>query len=211
MFRIICLLTVLFISILNTSCSSNGLHPAITRPVPIRSLAHYPHYNRNVKKVLAKALVLSKEHLTYIFGADNPKQGGMDCSGVIYYLLKSLDNIYVPRDSFEMYLWLERDGKIHHVTDENLNSYQFHDLKPGDLLFWEDTYYTHRNPPITHVMMYLGKNKHGEPLMFGSSDGGIYKRKIMWGVSVFDFILPNPGDKARFVAYGCIPSFTCRR
>jgi cell wall-associated NlpC family hydrolase len=135
----------------------------------------------------------------------------MDCSGVFYYLLKRMNpHRYVPRDAYEQYMWLLHAGKIHHVTDENFHSYQFNALKPGDLLFWTGTYRTNRRPPITHVMMYLGKDKHNQPLMFGSSDGGIYKGKEMWGVSVFDFTLPLPRDHARFVAYGCIPHFTCK-
>lgn len=210
MFRIFCVLFILFISLLNTSCCQfGGPHRAVTRPVPVADLAHYPHYHANVKKVISRARLLSKKHLTYLFGSDDPKNGGMDCSGVIYYLLKSIDHLHIPRDSYDMYIWLEREKKIHHVTNDHFHSDQFNALKPGDLLFWTNTYRTHRNPPITHVMLYLGKDKNNEPLMFGSSDGGIYKGMEMWGVSVFDFILPNDHDKARFVAYGCIPSFTC--
>ena len=47
--------------------------------------------------------------------------------------------------------------------------------------------------------------------MFGSSDGGIYAGEEIYGVSVFDFILPNDRGPVRFVAYGCIPGFTCSR
>ncbi|MCX7124699.1 MAG: NlpC/P60 family protein, partial [Gammaproteobacteria bacterium] len=190
MFRILCLLIVLCASFLNTSCapfSARGPHEAITRTVPVNDLARYHHYHSNVKRVISRAKLLSKKHLTYIFGSDDPRRGGMDCSGVIYYLLKHINNIYVPRDSYGMYIWLERAGKIHHVTSNNFHSNQFNALKPGDLLFWTGTYRTNRKPPITHVMLYLGKNKNNEPLMFGSSDGGIYKGTEMWGVGVFDF------------------------
>jgi len=211
MFRIICVLVVLLASFLGTSCSQfGGQHPAVTEPVPVENLANYANYPANVKKVISKALVLSRKNLTYHFGSANPRTGGMDCSGVFYYLLRHMKHhTYVPRDSYEMYMWLLRAGKIHHVTYENFHSAQFNALKPGDLLFWTNTFRTNRRPPITHVMMYLGKDKNNQPLMFGSSDGGIYKDRVMWGVSVFDFILPLPRDRDRFVAYGCIPGFTC--
>src|SRR3990167_1761640 len=136
MFRIVALI-FLCISFFITSCTT--VHTPITQPVPIANLAHYKNYQPNVKKVIAKASVLSKENLTYKFGSANPDTGGMDCSGVIYYILKSLASTYIPRDSYSMYMWLLRHGKIHHVTTHNLHSNQFNALKPGDLLFWTGT------------------------------------------------------------------------
>lgn len=211
-FRIFCLLIILSFSFLNAGCcflGAKGIHRAVTRPIPVSHLAHYDNYPPNVKNVISHAMVLSKEHLTYMFGSADPKNGGLDCSGAIYDLLRGIRHTHVPRDSYDMYIWLLKAGKIHHVTYDHFRSKQFRDLKPGDLLFWTGTFRTRRKPPITHVMMYLGKDKNNVPLMFGSSDGGIYKGREMWGVSVFQFILPLPRDRARFVAYGCIPSFTC--
>ena len=211
--RFICIFTVLFFALLSASCSQFGLgryHSATTRPVPVADLAHYDDYPVGVKKMIARALLLSRQDLTYRFGSDNPKNGGMDCSGVIYYILKGLHpHAYAPRDSYDMYIWLLRAKKIHHVRTRYFNSSQFNALKPGDLLFWTGTYRTRHRPPITHVMLYLGKDKHHVPLMFGSSGGGIYRGREMWGVSVFDFILPSGRGRERFVGYGCIPSVTC--
>ena len=86
---------------------------------------------------------------------------------------------------------------------------EFKRLQPGDLLFWEGTYAVKHVPPITHVMLYLGKNHQGQALMVGASDGRTYQGKPMCGVSVFDFKLPRPGSRSRFVAYSCIPGLTC--
>lgn len=58
-------------------------------------------------------------------------------------------------------------------------------------------------------MIYLGKNKKGERLMFGSSNGRTYQGKKMWGVSVFDFTLPKKGKVEKFIGYGCIPRLNC--
>ncbi len=210
MFRLVCTLIILFVSFLNTSCSSFRMpHAAITEPVPVGNLSNYAAYPENVKTVVQRAWWLSRKNLTYKFGSANPKRGGMDCSGVIYYLLKSIDHGHVPRDSYDMYRWLAKAGTIHHVTSYHFRSRQFNALKPGDLLFWTNTYHTRRRPPITHVMLYLGKSKSGRRLMFGSSDGGVYRGREMWGVSVFEFVLPYRSDRAHFVAYGCIPHYTC--
>ena len=45
--------------------------------------------------------------------------------------------------------------------------------------------------------------------MFGASDGRTYQGEKMWGVSVFDFKLPDGKNGSRFVGYGCIPGLTC--
>ena len=130
--RFIFLIAIIFFSFLAASCS----RMVVTRPIPAGELAQTEHYRPNVNRVIWKATQLSKEHLGYRFGSDNPRNGAMDCSGVIYYLFKCLHpRAYVPRDSYEMYFWLLHAGVLHHVNDENFNSYQFNDLKPGDLLF----------------------------------------------------------------------------
>ena len=43
-------------------------------------------------------------------------------------------------------------------------------LQPGDLLFWEHTYKPQRKPPVTHVMVYLGRGERGELLMAGAQN-----------------------------------------
>lgn len=57
-------------------------------------------------------------------------------------------------------------------------------------------------------MMYIGKDKQGTPLMFGATEGSRGYR-IVRGVGVFDFTLPDRTERARFVAYGCVPFYTC--
>ena len=137
----------------------------------------------------------------------------MDCSGFIYYLLKQNGFPDVPRDSSQQYVWVRKAGNLYAVLSRKEDSFEFDDLKPGDLLFWKGTYNIDRDPPITHTMIYLGREKRtNKRVMIGSSDGRTYDGKQRWGVSVFDFKMPPPpksGDakiSPVFVGYGRIPA-----
>ena len=86
-------------------------------------------------------------------------------------------------------------------------------LAPGDLLFWTGTYNIERDPPITHAMIYLGREKStNHRIMIGASDGRTYRGESRYGVSVFDFKISAPAltNEGRlsptFVGYGHIPS-----
>lgn len=185
--------------------AKSTLHPAITHPIPIAELENYSNYSSEVKQLITKALSLTQKNLTYLYGSADPKNGGMDCSGTIYFLLQSATSKEIPRQSDEMFVWLEKAGKLKKAQ----HNFNVNEMKPGDLLFWSGTYNVKRNPPITHVMLYLGKNSKNQPLMFGASDGRTYQGKKMWGVSVFDFLLPKADSKNKFEGYGCIPDLTC--
>jgi cell wall-associated NlpC family hydrolase len=165
-----------------------------------------------VRQILDAGLALTKENLGYTYGSADPKDGGMDCSGFIYYLLKQNGFPDVPRDSSQQYVWVRKAGNFKAVLSRKEDSFELDDLKPGDLLFWRGTYNIERDPPITHTMIYLGREKRGNKrVMIGSSDGRTYDGKQRWGVSVFDFKLPPPSQSGDakispvFVGYGPIP------
>lgn len=212
MSRIIFLLLSIFLtSLLHYADAEENLPAAITQPIPISDISDYTTYTPVVQKLILNALHLTQMNLTYLYGSSNPANKGMDCSGTIYYLLNQEKLNDVPRQSDQLFLWAEKQGKLHKVTAHDFNSSEFSNLLPGDLLFWSGTYVVQREHSITHVMIYLGKNKKGERLMFGSSDGRTYQGKKMWGVSVFDFKLPDGKGPQRFVGYGCIPDLTCQK
>jgi cell wall-associated NlpC family hydrolase len=165
-----------------------------------------------VRQILDAGLALTKQNLGYTYGSADPANGGMDCSGFIYYLLKQNGFPDVPRDSSQQYVWVRKAGNLYAVLSRKEDSFEFDDLKPGDLLFWRGTYNIDRDPPITHTMIYLGREKRtNKRVMVGSSDGRTYDGKQRWGVSVFDFKMPPPpksGDakiSPVFVGYGRIP------
>jgi cell wall-associated NlpC family hydrolase len=165
-----------------------------------------------VKKLLGTALELTTRNLDYKYGSDDPANGGMDCSGFVYFVLKQNGVADVPRDSSQQYVWLRRAGKFEPVLSRKENSFELDNLQPGDLLFWTGTYAIDRDPPITHAMIYLGREKKsGERVMVGASDGRVYQGESRYGVSVFDFKIPRPDKNENgklqpaFIGYGHIP------
>jgi cell wall-associated NlpC family hydrolase len=172
----------------------------------------YEDYPARVRQILSVGLELTKQNLGYTYGSADPANGGMDCSGFIYYLLTQNGFKDVPRDSSQQYVWVRKAGDFNAVLSRKEDSFELDALKPGDLLFWRGTYNIDRDPPITHTMIYLGREKRTKKrVMIGSSDGRTYDGKQRWGVSVFDFKLPPPpssGDakiSPVFVGYGRIP------
>jgi hypothetical protein len=204
------LVEILFsMSLLCFSLAWGKVLPAVTSVIPLSQIKNFQLYPKAVKQLIQDAYILSQKKLTYLYGSSEPRNGGMDCSGTVYYLLKNVSIADVPRDSNGMFIWAQKQGRLHATNSNNFSSKEFSALKPGDLLFWSGTYRTHAAKSITHVMIYLGKNTKGKPLMFGSSDGRTYEGKKMWGVSVFDFNLPTGKGSAKFMGYSCIPHFTC--
>jgi len=164
-----------------------------------------------IQGLITKGLALTKLNLKYQYGSDDPSKGGMDCSGTVHYLLEQTGLKNVPRDASEIYSWAWKEGHIQPVTSSSLKTFELDRLKPGDLLFWTGTYDVQRDPPITHVMIYLGTNRQdGKRVMVGASEGRTYKGKSQYGVSVCDFVLPRAATKAedsspRFIGYGPVP------
>lgn len=196
------------LSLATTSCASKKITSSPSS-IPTANLQGFTTYPNDVQILISRAMELAKQKLTYQYGSANPKNGGMDCSGTIYYLLQSYNQKDVPRQSDQIYDWVKKRGKFYPVKSKTFDSKEFAHLKPGDLLFWTGTYPVKRKSPISHVMLYLGKNKQGKPLMFGASNGRTYKNKQIWGVSVFDFKLPPAKSKSRFIGYSCIPDINC--
>lgn len=177
-------------------------------------LAEFSKQPEAVQKLIETALALTQQDLTYTYGSADPANGGMDCSGFIYYVLRQNGFKDVPRDASGQYVWVRKAKTFQAVLSTHKDSFELDDLRPGDLLFWTGTYDVQRDPPVTHTMIYLGTEKAThKPVMVGSTDGRTYQGKSRWGVSVFDFkantpvVTSDPQKKSRsqFVGYGTIP------
>jgi cell wall-associated NlpC family hydrolase len=178
-------------------------------------IAGYDTYPPKVRQIIDAGLALTKQNLGYSYGSADPKNGGMDCSGFVYYVLQQNGFPDVPRDSSQQYVWVRKAGNFNAVLSRHEDSFELDALKPGDLLFWRGTYNIDRDPPITHTMIYLGREKRTKKrVMVGSSDGRTYDGKQRFGVSVFDFKLPPPPNSGDakispvFVGYGRIPGLS---
>src|SRR6059058_4870311 len=197
-----------------TAAPESGKRGAPNATLLPEAISGFENYSPKVQQLLSSALELTTRNLDYKYGSADPGNGGMDCSGFVYYVLKQNGVDNVPRDSSEQYNWLRRAGRFEPVVSQKEDSYEFDALKPGDLLFWIGTYTIERDPPITHAMIYLGREKKtGASVMVGASDGRTYQSQQRFGVSVFDFKMPR-ADKGeiedgkvrpRFVGYAHIP------
>ncbi len=125
----------------------------------------------------------------------------MDCSNTARWLYREVRGIALPRTASDQYELLRQRGRLWRTSSERTLRKR---LRPGDLLFWENTYKPKRKPPITHVMVYLGADARGRMMMAGSqgaSGPDIYHFKPgqkMGGYRFF-FFFHRAG---RFVAYG---------
>ncbi len=175
-------------------------------------IAEFAAQSPRIQQLIRDAVDLTRLNLTYTFGSADPDSGGMDCSGTIYYLLHAHNFADVPRDSSGQYLWTRKGGASFPVVSKSADSVEFKELLPGDLMFWTGTYDSGHEVPISHVMMYLGREKGtGKRIMFGASDGRSYNGIQRWGVSVFDFKMPKADAaspekmRAEFVGFARIP------
>jgi cell wall-associated NlpC family hydrolase len=173
----------------------------------------YENNPPEVRRVLDLALDLTTQNLGYKYGSADPANGGMDCSGFIYYTLSKSGVRDVPRDAREQYIWIRKAGNFQAVLGHSEDTFELDALQPGDLLFWSGTYSVNRDPAITHTMIYLGREKAtNHRIMVGASDGRTYKGKSRFGVSVFDFkvsrLAPRTDEQSApvFVGYGRIPA-----
>ena len=163
------------------------------------------------QELIVAALEAAKEveGMPYRYGGVGRKDGGFDCSGAMYYVLRKI-GLDPPRTSSDQYLWVRKHSQINPVakTAKDTEDDSLDDLKPGDLVFWSGTYEPKdgRTTKITHVGMYLGlEKKDGRPVMINATNGRSYRGKKGNGYGVYDFRVPRAGSKSKIVGYGTPP------
>ena len=194
----------------STPAAANETAKPKTATLTAEELAGFDELSAATKELLRTALALTARGLAYKAGSADPDTGGTDCSGFVYHVLQKHGLTGVPRQSNGMYEWAWKAGTFRACNGRTMQSFEFQELRPGDLLFWVNSTKdskTDRDPPVTHVMIYLGKRRSdGHPVVAGASDGRSYDGQRMSGVSVFDFRLPSPDSAARFIGYAHLPA-----
>jgi cell wall-associated NlpC family hydrolase len=194
------------------SASASPKKKGAPATISASQISGYDKYPENVRKMIDTALELTTRNLDYKYGSADPASGGMDCSGFVSYVLTQSGVRDVPRDSSQQYVWVRKAGTFRAVNSRHDDTFELEELVPGDLLFWTGTYSIERDPPITHAMIYLGREKGtNQRIMVGASDGRTYKGESRYGVSVFDFKVARVAktDEGRltpaFIGYGRVP------
>lgn len=190
--------------------AAEEMPPPVVSSIETSELADFDRNPPQVQALIELALALTKKNLGYKYGSSDPGDGGMDCSGTIFHILREAGIENVPRTASDQYVWARKTGDFEAVVSRRKDSFELDALKPGDLLFWTGTYDVERDPPVTHTMIYLGTLKvDGRRVMFGASDGRTFDGKKMSGVSVFDFRIPKPPANGApgsvFVGYAPTP------
>jgi len=149
------------------------------------------------------ALKESEAHpdLTYKFAGASPEDGGMDCSGAVFYLLGKV-GIDPPRTADGQFRWVLESGNLTRVPGDalTLDHPAYSKLKPGDLLFWAPA---SDDPHISHVQLFLGfEEKDHHPIMAGASDGRSYRGVKKNGFGLVDFTIPKADSPKRLIGYG---------
>jgi cell wall-associated NlpC family hydrolase len=178
-------------------------------------IADYNSYPASTRKTLDLSLSLTNQNLGYKYGSANPANGGMDCSGFVYYVLSTSGISNPPRDAREQYVWVRKAGTFEAVLGHSDDTFELNALKPGDLLFWGGTNTTTREPDIIYTMIYLGRDREtNRRLMIGAADARTFtfNGQPRSGVGVFDFKVARAPSKSGekvtpiFVGYGHIPN-----
>ena len=128
------------------------------------------------QKLVETCRWLSKQDLSYAQSWQPPGHPyiiTMDCSNTVRFIVWKVFGFDIPRTASDQYLYFKKKGKIRSVpmeSDGKVDSEKLMtEMRSGDLLYWEWTYNVPRYPPISHVMIYLGRKKGGEAMVAGSS------------------------------------------
>lgn len=189
--------------------------PAPNATISTDDISDYENNLPEARKIIDVALGLTSVNLDYRYGSADPTNGGMDCSGFVYYVLTKCGVPEVPRDAREQYIWVRKAGNFQAVLAQSDDTFELNALQPGDLLFWGDMNSSSREPAITQSMIYVGRERgSSQRIMVGAIEAGNYKDQPRSGVSVVDFKVQradagsdNPAGP-RFVGYGRVPGLT---
>ena len=158
-----------------------------------------PEMLQLISVIRTRAEHISGFGLPYRFGGDHPKEGGLDCSGAMKFLLNDIGFSDLPRTSFDQYDWMRKNRTFKHTKTIPERMGGKKGIKPGDLIFWGGTYDSGHK--VSHVMIYLGQGSDGTHYMFGAR--GKSKRGLFGhGVDIWEL---KSGYNKSLIGFGTLP------
>jgi hypothetical protein len=113
----------------------------------------------------------------YVWGGDRP--GGFDCSGLVYYALRTIGITSVPRTSEEQWGWVHKISKSQ--------------LRPGDLVF--EQWPGEASPG--HVAIYVGGGQ-----IIQAPQPGENVQRVKWSPNIVR------GEGGKVIGYGRVPGLS---
>lgn len=117
-----------------------------------------------------------------------------DCSGSAKFIYEKALGKKLPRSSYAQYLEMKEKNLYFEINPNEKGVFDFEQLKKnlkiGDLLFWINTHSDiepDRNPPVSHVMIYLGYTKDGKMKMGGGATFGKGEVALKGGPDIYYF------------------------
>lgn len=138
---------------------------------------------------------LGSQHISYNESWRPPQAsaewGAMDCSNTVRFIYSAVFGVKLPRTASDQFVALRNSNRFNPAPlkpDGTVDKAALlSQLRSGDLLFWEWTYDVDREPPVSHVMIYLGRKANGTPMMVGSSSGARGEQATHGGVDAYAF------------------------
>lgn len=130
------------------------------------------------ENVLAVADRLARAHLSYVYGSEDLRNGGLDCSGFTQIVLREACGVELPNEADKQLDYLHQHGQVWDST----SGWTMETLRPGDLIFYAGPYRLSRTSMVSHVMMYCG---HG--VMVGAQGLGWQLDGLHGGVGYYRF------------------------
>jgi hypothetical protein len=108
----------------------------------------------SAEDVLTVADGLARKHLVYVYGSDDPRQGGLDCSGFVKLVFREGCGMELPDEADQQLAYCRAHGQAWDST----SGWTPATLQPGDLIFFAGPKATARVSEVSHVMIYCGNN-----------------------------------------------------
>jgi len=111
---------------------------------------------------------LASQHLAYIYGSEDLRNGGLDCSGFVQVVFREAYGIELPNEADKQLDYCREHGQVWDST----SGWTPETLQPGDLIFFAGPYDLPRESRVIHVMVYCGHDTMAGAQALGRQEDG---------------------------------------